>query len=96
MVFYAVAMTGNAVARLGQDLRAFSTKEFDLVNLGPEYAISSSVAVQSKIPYSPGMLSATGGGLLLGRLTGAFAMTKTTSDEPFVGTELIRDLLNSS
>ena len=95
MVFYAVAMAGNSVARLGQDLRAFSTKEFDLVTLGPEYAISSSVAVQSKIPYSPGMLSATGGGLLLGRLTGAFAMTKTTSDEPFVGTELIRDLLNS-
>ena len=96
MTFWAETLAGNIVARLAQDLRVLSTKEFDLVTLGPEYSISSSVAVQTKIPYSPGIVAATSGGLLLGRLTGALAMCKTTSDEPFVGTELLRELWSTA
>jgi argininosuccinate lyase len=96
MTFWAETLAGNIVGRLAQDLRVLSTKEFDLLTLGPEYSISSSVAVQTRIPYSPGIVAATGGGLLMGRLTGALSMCKTTSDEPFVGTELLRDLWSTA
>jgi argininosuccinate lyase len=96
MAFWAETLAGNVVGRLAQDLRVLSTKEFNLLTLGPEYSISSSVAVQTRIPYSPGIVAATGGGLLMGRLTGALSMCKTTSDEPFVGTELLRDLWSTA
>ena len=95
LTMFSIALGGNVAARLARDLRIYSTQEFGLLQIAPQYCIVSSVAAQMRIPYSPEIIASIGG-LLAGKLAGAFSISKTTSDEPFVGTELELELRSAA
>lgn len=73
----AVNATTNC-SRLAEDLEIYASREFGIVELGPEVSRASALMPQKRNPYALPVIRGAAG-LLLGRLTGVVAMQQTPS-----------------
>ncbi|MQA12764.1 MAG: argininosuccinate lyase [Pseudonocardiaceae bacterium] len=65
-------------SKLGEDLEIFSSSEFDFVDLADAYTRASVLMPQKRNPYSLSIVRGASG-VLIGRLTGFLAVTKSPS-----------------
>ena len=65
-------------SKLAEDLEIFSSSEFDFVDLADAYSRSSILMPQKRNPYSLAIMRGASG-VLIGRLTGFLAVTKSPS-----------------
>jgi argininosuccinate lyase len=65
-------------SKLAEDLEIFSSSEFDFVDLADAYTRSSILMPQKRNPYSLSIIRGASG-VLIGRLTGFLAVTKSPS-----------------
>ena len=77
----AVAAAASLVAgfnKLAEDLEIWASQEFDYVSLAPAYTRASVLMPQKRNPYALSVVRGSTG-LLIGRLTGLLAVTKSPS-----------------